>query len=72
MKKETRRYIRELAYFSTVGLSLALAIFIGLAIGLYLDGRWGTSPWMTLIFLVLGILAGFRNIGLAINKIRKL
>jgi ATP synthase protein I len=72
MKKETRRYIRELAYFSTVGLSMALSIFIGLAIGLYLDGRWGTSPWMTLIFLVLGIVAGFRNIGLAINKIRKL
>jgi ATP synthase protein I len=72
MKKETRRYIRELAYFSTVGLSMALSIFIGLAIGLYLDGRWGTSPWMTLIFLVLGILAGFRNIGLAISKIRKL
>jgi ATP synthase protein I len=72
MKKETRRYIRELAYFSTVGLSMALSIFIGLAIGLYLDGRWGSSPWMTLIFLVLGILAGFRNIGLAISKIRKL
>jgi ATP synthase protein I len=71
MKKETRRYIRELAYFSTVGLSVALSIFIGLAIGLYLDGRWGTSPWMTLSFIVLGILAGFRNIGLAIKKIRK-
>jgi ATP synthase protein I len=71
MKKETRRYIRELAYFSTIGLSVALSIFIGLAIGLYLDGRWGTSPWMTLSFIVLGILAGFRNIGLAIKKIRK-
>jgi ATP synthase protein I len=71
MKKETRRYIRELAYFSTIGLSVALSIFIGLAIGLYLDGRWGTAPWMTLSFIVLGILAGFRNIGLAIKKIRK-
>jgi ATP synthase protein I len=71
MKRETRRYIRELAYFSSIGLSLALAIFIGLAIGLYLDARWGTSPWMTLIFTVLGVIAGYRNVGLAIKKIRK-
>jgi ATP synthase protein I len=72
MNKEKRRYIKDLAYFSTVGLSMALAVFIGLAIGVYLDHRWDTSPWMTLLFLVLGIAAGFRNIGLAIKKIRKL
>jgi ATP synthase protein I len=72
MKRETRRAIKELAYFSSLGLSVALSIFIGLAIGVYLDRRWGTSPWFTLIFLVLGILAGFRNIGLAIKKARKL
>ncbi len=72
MKRETRRYIKELAYFSTIGLSVALAIFIGLAIGVYLDRRWGTTPWMTLLFMVLGIAAGFKNIGLAIKKSRDL
>jgi ATP synthase protein I len=72
MKKETRRYMRELGYFSTIGLSVALSIFIGLGIGVYLDRRWGTSPWLTLLFLVLGIAAGYRNIGLAIKKSRKL
>jgi ATP synthase protein I len=72
MKRETRRSIKELAYFSSLGLSVSLSIFIGLAIGVYLDRRWDSSPWCTLIFLVLGILAGFRNIGLAIKKARKL
>jgi ATP synthase protein I len=72
MKRETRRFIRECAYFSTVGLSVALAIFIGLAIGVYLDRRFDTTPWLTLVFLVLGIAAGYKNIGLAIKKIRKL
>ena len=72
MKKDTRRYIRELAYFSTVGLSMALSIFIGLAIGVYLDRRWDTTPWLTLVFIALGVAAGFKNIGLAIKKIRKL
>lgn len=72
MKRETRRYIKELAYFSSIGLSVALSIFIGLAIGVYLDRRWDSSPWMTLIFLFLGIAAGYKNIGLAIKKSRKL
>jgi len=72
MKKETRRYMQELAYFSTIGLSVALSIFIGLAIGVYLDRRWDTSPWLTLIFIGLGIAAGYKNLGLAIKKSRKL
>jgi ATP synthase protein I len=64
--------MRELAYFSSLGFSVALSIFIGLGIGVYLDKRLGTTPWLTLIFLGLGIVAGFRNIGLAIKKSRKL
>jgi ATP synthase protein I len=72
MKKETRTWIRELAYYSSLGLSVSLSIFIGLAIGVYLDRRFDTSPWLTLVFLGLGIAAGYRNIGLAIKKSRKL
>jgi ATP synthase protein I len=72
MKKETRRSLRELAYFSSLGLSVALSIFIGLAIGVYLDQRFDTVPWMTLTGLGMGIAAGFRNIGLAIRKSREL
>jgi ATP synthase protein I len=72
VKKETRRYIKELGYFSTIGLSVALAIFIGLAIGLWLDKKFGTHPWLMIIFLILGIVAGYRNIGLAIRKSSKL
>lgn len=72
MKRETVRWARELAYYSSLGFSVALSIFIGLGIGVYLDKRFDTSPWLTLIFLGLGIAAGFRNIGLAIKKSRKL
>jgi ATP synthase protein I len=72
MNRETRRWIRELAYFASLGLSMALAIFIGLGIGVYLDRYvFHTTPLLTLIFLLLGIIAGFRNISLAIKKIRK-
>lgn len=72
MKRETRRTFRELAYYSSLGLSVSFAVFIGLGIGVLLDRKFETSPWCTLIFLVFGIVAGFRNIGRAIKKVRKL
>ena len=72
MKKETKKQFRELWYYSSLSFSIALAIVIGLAIGLWLDTRYDTSPWFTLIFLGLGIIAGFRNIYLAIEKSRRL
>ncbi len=72
MEKETKKLFRELWYYSSLSFSIALAIVIGLAIGLWLDTRYDTSPWFTLIFLGLGIIAGFRNIYLAIEKSRRL
>ena len=72
MKRETRRAYKDLAYYSSLGISVALAIFIGLGIGVWLDRKFDTSPWLTLTFLVLGIIAGFRNIALVIKRARKL
>jgi ATP synthase protein I len=72
MKRETRRAYKELAYYSALGISVSFAIFIGLGIGVLLDRKFGTSPWCTLIFLVFGIIAGFRNIALIIKRARKL
>ena len=72
MKKETKKLFRELWYYSSLSFSIALAIVIGLGIGYWLDTRYDTSPWFTLVFLVLGIIAGFRNIYLAMKKSRRL
>jgi len=73
MKRDTRLQFRQLAYFSSLGFSVALSIFIGLAIGIYLDRKvFQTTPYLTLLFLVLGIFAAFRNIAMAIKKSRKL
>ena len=45
-----------------VGMNLVLATFVGLAIGYGLDSLFNTSPWLTIIFLILGIVAGFREL----------
>ena len=73
MKKMDLKSIKELAFFSSVGLSLSLSIFIGLALGVYLDRRvFHTTPWLTLIGLGLGIAAGYRNLLFIIKRSRKL
>jgi len=53
---------RELLEASTVGLNLVLSTFVGLAIGYGLDSLFNTSPWLTIIFLIIGIIAGFREL----------
>ena len=62
MEEKDRKLIRMLGVLSTVGLTLVFATVIGLFIGLKLDKWLGTSPWLTALFLLIGIIAGFRNL----------
>jgi ATP synthase protein I len=62
MKEKDRRLIRVLGVLSTVGIAMVAATVIGFYFGRFLDARFGTGPWLTIIFLVLGIVAGFRNL----------
>ncbi len=72
MKQETGKTIRELGYFASLGLSVALSIFIGLGIGLWLDKKFETDPVLMFVGLAMGIAAGFSNIVRAGKKGRKL
>jgi ATP synthase protein I len=62
VKDDKRQHWRMMAMASTMGISMVLATVIGLAIGYWLDKAFDTSPWLLLIFLGLGIAAGFRNL----------
>jgi ATP synthase protein I len=72
LTKKDWRYIRELAYYSSLGLQVALSILLGFGLGVYLDSKLDTNPWLTVIFFILGVAAAYRNIGLAIKKLQKL
>ena len=61
MKEDTRQALKLVGLASTLGLTIVIATFIGLALGLWLDRVFNTSPWLTVIFLIVGIIAGFRN-----------
>ena len=62
VKEDNKKLVKQLFHASSIGLSLVFAIVIGLVAGLFIDRKIGTAPWFTLIFLILGIIAGFRNV----------
>jgi ATP synthase protein I len=66
--KEKRELLQTLGTLSTVGISVVVAIAIGVFIGLKLDKWLGTDPWFFFIFLFFGIAAGFRNIYIMTGK----
>lgn len=62
MKEQRRQLIKSMGFLSGLGISMVASTIIGLAMGYYLDRWLGSNPWMTLIFLGIGIAAGFRNV----------
>ncbi len=56
---------------SSMGISFVLAIVIGVFIGLKLDKWLGTAPWFFFIFLLFGIIAGFRNLYIITKRVIK-
>jgi ATP synthase protein I len=58
-----RSPFRQMLDASSVGINLVVSTFIGLAIGYGLDKLSGrTYPWLTIVFLILGIISGFRDL----------
>ena len=68
METEKKRLLKSLGMISTMGISFAVAIAIGVFLGLKLDEWFGTKPWFFFIFLLFGIAAGFRNIYIMANR----
>jgi ATP synthase protein I len=65
LKEETKKFIKELMSggyrASAIGLSLVLAIVIGGGLGYFLSEYTGKTYWFY-IGLIVGIIAGFRNL----------
>ena len=59
---------KALAELSSIGMTLVLATVIGLAGGYGLDRWLGTSPWLIMIGLGLGIAAGFVNLFRSVKR----
>ena len=68
---ETYAWVRRVGTFLQIPLTLGLAPVIGGAIGWALDRFFGTRPFFTLFALTAGLIAGFRETWLMIQRVSK-
>ena len=53
---------RGLSLAVRIGAELVAALVVGVGIGLLLDSWLGTTPWLLVVFFVLGAAAGMLNV----------
>jgi ATP synthase protein I len=69
MKKEKDyNWARQMGLLSTIPFLMAVPPIAGLLIGRYLDKRFNATPVLTIIFLLLGFVAGVREVRNVIRK----
>ena len=63
-KKPSDRFSRgsALSLALRIGVELVAALIVGVGIGLLLDKWLGTTPWLLLLFFLLGSAAGIMNV----------
>lgn len=65
-RKDNKKFkgdlLRGFSQVSQIGISIAVCIAMGVLIGRFLDDFFGSSPWLLLVFSLLGIGAAFKTI----------
>ena len=55
-------FTRALTVLSQIGITIIACVAIGIFLGRFLDNLLGTTPWLTIVFILLGIAAAFKSI----------
>ena len=53
---------KALAFVSQIGITIVVCVAIGLLLGTLLDRWLGTSPWLLILFILIGIGTAIRSI----------
>lgn len=68
MGKDRSGFLKYLALVNYIGFSIAAPVVGGVLIGRYLDEKFGTRFIFLIIFIVLGVASGFRNLFVLTTK----
>jgi ATP synthase protein I len=71
MSSESRGTLRLITDFSAGTLELGVSVAAGAFIGYWLDSVFDTAPWLTLLWLMFGVYAGFRSLVRVARKLEK-
>ena len=61
-KEPQDSFIVAWGLYGAIGFQLAAMVVGGLIVGQWLDSRWSTTPWLTLVGLIVGSIGGFYNL----------
>jgi F0F1-type ATP synthase assembly protein I len=61
-RKQQLRRARLWLDVSIVGIQFPVSIALGFFFGRWLDGLFGTEPWLMIVFSLFGVSAGFLNL----------
>jgi ATP synthase protein I len=59
---EAKKQLRHVGRLSTIGIEIALSVVVGALSGRWLDGKFDTTPYLTVTGIILGVVAGFRSL----------
>jgi ATP synthase protein I len=62
MSRKSAEQIKKGTSYSAGALEMGLSVVIGMTIGYWLDEVLGTAPWMALLWMTCGAVAGFRSL----------
>jgi ATP synthase protein I len=69
--KDSRSTFRALGLTGGIGCIMAACILGGYFVGSYLDSKFGTAPWLLLVFILMSIAAGFLEVYKILKKAMK-
>lgn len=72
MNEKDRKFLRMVGVMSTAVLTPVFSVLVGFLAGLFLDRRFGTSPWLTILLLLLGLIAGGREVYRFVKRSQKM
>ena len=61
-QEESRTRLRQLAFATGIPLRLLSGPVVGFTMGYFLDAWLGSTPWLALLFGVLGFVAGVKSL----------
>ena len=61
-KPQPNEFVLAFSHFLQIGISIIACLAVGIFIGWLLDRYLGTTPWLLLVFTLLGIGAAFKSI----------
>ena len=71
LSQDKREVVKSLLSYSSLGIEMGLCVAIGIGMGYYLDKYFETSPYLTIIFMIFGIIASMKIIYPLMKKLEK-